>query len=270
MVSGSMLVWMVWRRNAGVYADLALVKRMCDAAAAVLTGSGVPLAIKLPYLRTEALRDILYASRQTVQAIALRNTVRVRPYEIEENGGQKIPAFKGRDYGGLSGPCTYGLTVACVKATIEVRRELGLDFEILAAGGVASAADVVELMNLGAASGTNLIVETTTAAIFDPLLAWKLRFHLEQAQMGLPSGHGEVDMLPPRDEVEIAFLKNAFGAQAQIAAKPRSTLRVSDKLLVDEWNRFVLERSRAEVGKPAKTEAPRSVTDWITIFTSQK
>jgi hypothetical protein len=77
-------------------------------------------------------------------------------------------------------------------------------------------------------------------------------------------------MLPPRDEVEIASLKNAFGAQAQIAAKPRSTLRVSDKLLVDEWNRFVLERSRAEVGRPAKTEAPRSVTDWITIFTSQK
>jgi dihydroorotate dehydrogenase len=255
--------------RADVYGDPSLVKRLCDAAAENLKGTGIPLVIKLPHMGKETLRDVLKASGRTVQAIALRNTVRVRPFEIEENGGQRISAFKGRVYGGLSGPCTYGLTVACVKAAVELRRELGLDFGILAAGGVATAADVIELMNVGAASGTNLVVQTTTAAIFDPLLAWKLRFHLEQAQMGLPSGRG-VDMLPPRDDVEIASLKNAFAAQAQIAAKPRSTLRVSDKLLVEEWNRFVLERSRAEVGRPAKTEAPPSVTDWITIFTSQK
>jgi hypothetical protein len=144
-----------------------------------------------------------------------------------------------------------------------------LDFEILAAGGVADAADVVELMNIGAASGANLIVQTTTAAIFDPLLAWKLRFHLEQAQLGLPSVRA-IEMLPARNEMGLTSLKNAIAAQAQIAAKPRSTLQVSDKELSEKWNRFVLERSRAEVGRPAKTEAPRSVTEWITIFTSQK
>jgi hypothetical protein len=77
-------------------------------------------------------------------------------------------------------------------------------------------------------------------------------------------------MLPARNEIEIASLKNAFAAQAQIAAKPRSTLKVSDKELFEKWNRFVLERSRAEVGRPAKTEAPRSITEWITLFTSQK
>jgi hypothetical protein len=253
-----------------VYADSALVKRICDAAAEVLKGSGIPLVVKLPYLDKDSLRGILKATCHTVQAFALRNTVRVRPFEIEQNGGQRISAFKGRDHGGLSGPCTYGLTLACVKTAIELRRELGLEFEILAAGGVATAAHVVELMNLGAASGTNLIVQTTTAAIFDPLLAWKLRFHLEQAQIGLAAKGVGVDMLPPRDEVEIASLKNAFAAQAQIAAKPRSTLSISDKLLFHEWNCFVLERSRAEVGRPAKTEAPRSVAEWITIFTSQK
>jgi len=257
------------RGRADVYGNPSLVKRLCDAAAEVLKGTGIALVIKLPYMRKEGLREILKASAGTVRAIALRNTIRVRPFEIEENGGHKIPAFKGRDHGGLSGPCTYGLTVACVKTALELRAELGLDFEILAAGGVAKAADVVELMNIGATSGTNLVVQATTAAIFDPLLAWKLRFHLEQAQIGPPSVRGE-EMLAARDNVEIASLKNAIIAQDQIATKPRSTLRVSDKLLCQEWNRFVLERSRVEVGRPAKTEAPRSVTDWITIFTSQK
>lgn len=253
-----------------IYASPALVEEICNSAASVLKGTGTPLVIKLPYLNREILREILKVTRRTVQAVALRNTIRVRPFEIEENGGQKISAFKGREHGGLSGPCTYSLTISCVKEAIELRRELGLEFEILAAGGIASAADVVELMNLGAASGTNLIVQTTTAAIFDPLLAWKLRFHLEQAQLGLPAKGSAVDMLPARDETEITSLKNAIIAQAQIAAKQRSTIKISDKVLCQEWNRFVLERSRAEVGRPAKTEAPRSVADWITIFTSQK
>jgi len=255
--------------RADIYSDPLLVKRLCGAAAETLKGTSIPLVIKLPYMRKENLRDILKATAPTVRAIALRNTIRVRPFEIEENGHEKISAFRGREYGGLSGPCTYGLTVACVKTAVELRGELGLDFEILAAGGVADAAAVVELMNIGAASGTNLIVQTTTAAIFDPLLAWKLRFHLEQAQLGLASVR-TIEMLPARNEIEIASLKNAFAAQAQIAAKPRSTLKVSDKELFEKWNRFVLERSRAEVGRPAKTEAPRSITEWITLFTSQK
>jgi dihydroorotate dehydrogenase len=255
--------------RADIYSDPSLVKRLCDAAAETLKGSSIPLVIKLPHMNKENLRHILRASARTVRAIALRNTIRVRPFEIEEHGGQKIAAFRGRECGGLSGPCTYGLTVACVKAAVELRGELGLDFEILAAGGVADAADVVELMNIGAASGANLIVQTTTAAIFDPLLAWKLRFHLEQAQLGLPSVRA-IEMLPARNEMELTSLKNAIAAQAQIAAKPRSALQVSDKELSEKWNRFVLERSRAEVGRPAKTEAPRSVTEWITIFTSQK
>jgi dihydroorotate dehydrogenase len=257
------------RGRADIYADPLLVKRLCETAAEILKTSGIHLVIKLPHMRKDALREILKASGGAVRAIALRNTIRVRPFEIEENGGHKIPAFKGREHGGLSGPCTYSLTVACVKAALELRRELGLEFEILATGGVAKAADVVELMNMGAASGTNIIVQATTAAIFDPLLAWKLRFHLEQAQIGPQSVRGE-EMLAARDDVEITSLKNAIMAQAQIATKPRSTLRVSDKLLCQEWNRFVLERSRVEVGRPAKTQAARSVTEWITIFTSQK
>lgn len=105
--------------RADIYSDPPLVKRLCDAAAETLKGSSIPLVIKLPHMSKENLRHILRASAGTVHAIALRNTIRVRPFEIEEHGGQKIFAFRGRQCGGLSGPCTYGLTVACVKAAVE-------------------------------------------------------------------------------------------------------------------------------------------------------
>jgi dihydroorotate dehydrogenase len=252
-----------------VLSNLALVGRLCKTAADLLNKAGIPVAIKLPYLKKEPLREILRVGAGMVQAVTLRNTVRVRPFEIEENGGHKIPAFKGREFGGLSGPCTYGLTVECLKTTLELRKALGLDFEIIAAGGVAKAGDVVELMNIGAAAGVNVIVQATNAPIFDPLLAWKLRFHLEQSQIGLASVRGE-EMLAARDSVELASLKNAIMAQAQVNTKARSTLRVSDRILCREWNSFVLDRSRVELGKPAKTEPPRSVNHWITIFTSDK
>jgi dihydroorotate dehydrogenase len=252
-----------------IFSNPTLVRQACQRAADLLQREAIPLVIKLPYLNKELLRETLRASAGLVQAVTLRNTIRVRPFEIEENGGHKIPAFKGREHGGLSGPCTYGLTVACLNTTVQLRKELGLDFEIIVAGGVAKAADVVELLNIGATAGVNVTVQATNAPIFDPLLAWKLRFHLEQAQIGLASVRGE-EMLAARDPVELASLKNAVMAQNQINTKPRSTLHVSDKLLCREWNSFVLERSRVEIGKPAKAEPPRSVKDWITIFTSQK
>ena len=255
--------------RADIFSNPALVGRLCRAAGALLKERGIPLAVKLPYLQGHPLREILRASAGLVQAVTLRNTVRVRPFEIEENGGHKIPAFKGREYGGLSGPCTYGLTVACLNTTLELRKELGLDFEVIVAGGVAKAADVVELLNIGATAGVNVIVQGTNAPIFDPLLAWKLRFHLEQAQIGLASVRGE-EMLAARDGVELASLKNAIIAQDQVNTKSRSTLHVSDRVLCQEWNSFVLERSRVELGKPAKTEPARSIKHWITIFTSDK
>jgi|SRR5579872_296415 len=252
-----------------IFSSPALVGRLCKTAADLLSKAGIPIAIKLPYLKKDSLREILRVSAGLVQAVTLRNTVRVRPFEIEENGGQRIPAFKGREHGGLSGPCTYGLTVACLNTTLELRKVLGLDFEVIVAGGIAKPADVVELMNIGATAGVNTIVQATNAPIFDPLLAWKLRFHLEQAQIGLASVRGE-EMLAARDQVELDSLKNAIIAQNQINTKSRSTFHISDRVLCQKWNSFVLERSRVELGKPAKPEPPRSVKDWITIFTSDK
>jgi hypothetical protein len=193
----------------------------------------------------------------------------VRPVEIEPNGGKKIPAFKGREHGGMSGPCTYPLTIAGLRDALELRQELGLDFDMVVAGGVAKAADVVELLNYGAAVSVNVTVQATNAAIFDPLLAWKLRFHLEQAQLAPRSVRAE-EMLSARDSVEITSLKNAILAQHQINSKPRSSLNVSDKTLLRAWNSYVLDRSRVEIGKPAKTGPARSVEDWITLFISEK
>jgi dihydroorotate dehydrogenase (NAD+) catalytic subunit len=255
--------------RADVFSDPPLVKRLCQDAAALVKQDGIPLAIKLPHLPEEMLRDILRASAGLVQAISLRNTIRVRPFEIEENGGHRIPAFKGREFGGLSGPCTYSLTVQLLQASLAIRKELGLEFDLIVGGGVARSADVVELLNLGWSNGANVIVQATNAPIFDPLLAWKLRYHLEQVQIGQADRRGD-EMLAARDSIEIASLKNAVIAQTEINKKPRSTLRVSDHVLAEKWNSFILERSRVALGKPAKPEPPRSVNDWIAIFTSDK
>lgn len=252
-----------------VYEYPDLVRRLCRGASEVLKGTGIPLVIKLPYLPKQKMRDLLDKTGGIVQAITLRNTIRVRPFEVEENGGRRISPFKGREFGGLSGPCTFPLTVRGLKDLLDLRSELRQEFEIIAVGGISSPADAVEIMNLGARAGVNILTQVTTGPIFDPFLAWKSRFHLERARVGLEPVREE-QMLAPRDAIELASLKNAIMAQATVNSKKGSQLKVTDKTLCREWNKYVVERSREPLGRAARTTPPRTTADWITAFTAEK
>lgn len=249
--------------------DPDLVKQICLGARRVLKGTGIPLIIKLPFLTEEKLRGILKAAGPLVHAVSYRNTIRVRPVTNHREGGFR-PAFPAREFGGLSGPCTFEMTRRGLIELVKVKKELGLDFGVIAIGGITTPDHVIDLMNEGAN-----VVQACTGPMFDPLLAWKARFKVSQlikraeqhqSDMLVSEQHTRLELMFPRDETERESFNNAEVAIREIKKRfPKR--KVPHELFLNEWNAWMQQRPPVLRGEAQRVPVARSLNEWIRIFT---
>jgi dihydroorotate dehydrogenase len=247
-------------RGAGVYYEPSSVRLLCSKVRKALEGTDILLVIKLPNLPEETMREVLRGAGKYIDAVAFRNTIQVRPVTTDRDG-RRHPAFTGREFGGLSGPCTFEMTRRGLQQLTEIRSGLGQGFQIIAIGGASTPGHVVELMDAGAS-----VVQACTAPMFDPLLAWKVRFHLKQfahhvsTDVALPLTH-------PRDQAEIESLRNAFEAYGEIQRRHPGRAVPYDVFRA-KWNAWMEQRPVAPVGKAHRLSAPRTFAEWVRDFTS--
>jgi dihydroorotate dehydrogenase len=247
-------------RGVDVYGDPSLVRQICSKARRVLEGTGIPLIIKLPGLPYTMMHDLLKEVGKYIDAVAFRNTVRVRPV-TRDRDGKLQPAFVGRQFAGLSGPCTFKITRSGLHDLTKLRTKLGLDFGIVAIGGVATPGHVVELLDAGAD-----VIQACTAPMFDPLLAWKVRFHIRQFRHHIPEEKA-LPFLQPRDQAEIDSFRDAMEAYAEIQRRFPERAIPSD-VFREKWNAWMEQRPSAPVGKAHRLSSRRTFAQWIRDFTS--
>lgn len=252
-------------KNKDVYEDPALVRRICARAQDVLKGTGILLSIKLPPMPYENIYALLKTIGPKIDVVAFRNTIRVRPITINR---EKIahPAFGDRQFGGLSGPCTFGVTRKGLIDLVRIRKELKQEFGIIAIGGVTTHSDVVELLNAGAD-----VVQACTAPMFDPLLAWKVRFHFWRTEAALPKKYTSPDdpLFLPRNQYEIESFKNLHKAVGEIERRSPG-FKVPYEVVRTNWNEWMEQRSSLLMGKAQRLSLPRtrSTEEWMKGLTS--
>jgi len=239
--------------------DAAFAKAAAVAARKALGGSSTRLFLKLPFIPPTAMPAFLREVGGKVDGIVLRNSIRIRPVRLDRDGN-KIPAFPNREFGGLSGPATFESTRLGVAAALEAREKHRQDFAIIAAGGVSTVAQAVDLLNMGVDG-----VQTVTAAIFDPLLAWKLRYHLHRTNATLGKHQEFEAMLLPRDSEEELCFRNA---QESVASwKKRSGQQLPWAEFVHRWNEWMHDRPEPTLGSEVSFRAPiLTVDQWTRVF----
>ena len=247
-------------RGSDVYGDPSLARQICSKARKVLDGTGTLLIVKLPGLPPAKMHDLLKEVGRYIDAVAFRNTVRVRPV-TRDRDGRLQPAFVGRQFAGLSGPCTFKITRGGLHDLTQLRTKLGLEFGIVAVGGVATHGHVVELLDAGAD-----VVQACTAPMFDPLLAWKVRFHIKQFRHQIPEEKA-LPFLQPRDQAEIDSFRDAMEAYAEIQRRFPERAIPSD-VFRERWNAWMEQRPSAPVGKAHRLSSRRTFAQWIRDFTS--
>lgn len=246
-------------KDAAVWVETSLVQQICSKARKILGGTGIVLVVKLPDLPYRAIQDVLKEAGKSIDAVAFRNTVRVRPITRDRDGNLHS-AFTGRQFGGLSGPCTFEMTRRGLNQLIQIRENLGQEFRIVAIGGVSTPGHVVELLDAGADA-----VQACTAPIFDPLLAWKVRFHLKQFEHQISKEEAK-PMLQPRNQAEIESFQNALEAYAAIQRRyPQRA--VPYDVLREKWNAWMEQRVGAPVGQAHRISPPRTFAEWMRDFT---
>jgi dihydroorotate dehydrogenase len=248
------------RKGAGVYYEPSSVRLLCSKVRKILEGSDILLVIKLPHLPDETMREVLKGAGKYIDAVAFRNTIQVRPITTDRDG-RRHPAFMGRDLGGLSGPCTFETTRRGLQRLTQIRSELGQEFQIMAIGGASTPGHVVELMDAGAN-----VVQACTAPMFDPLLAWKVRFHLKQFEHQV-STDVALPFTQPRDQAEIESFRNAFEAYGEIQRR-HPERAVPYDVFRAKWNAWMEQRPAGPVGKAHRISAPRTFAEWVRDFTS--
>lgn len=236
-----------------------VLREICEKARQILTGTGILLVVKLPHLSRVEMRKVLSEIGSLVDAVAYRNTLKVRPLARHQNG-TTYPAFPGREFGGLSGPCTFELTLKGVTNLVDVREELGQDFRIIGIGGVCTPSDVVALRDAGAD-----VVQATTAPMFDPLFAWKTRYHLERFEPDT-STQPAIALTTPRDQIERDSQRNAYYAVSQIQRRfPNEP--VPWEKFCGIWNGWMAQRPVVPEAS-ARRMVPRTVSQWLRDLTS--
>ena len=246
-------------KDAAIWAEYSLIRQICSKARKVLASTEVLLVIKLPQLPYGMIQDILKVAGKSIDAVAFQNTVRVRPI-TRDRDGKSHPAFTGRQFGGLSGPCTFGMTRRGLHQLIQIRESLKQEFRIIAIGGVSTPGHVVELLDAGAD-----VVQACTAPMFDPFLAWKVRFHLKQFEHQI-SNQEALPMLQPRNQAEIESFRNALEAFAAINRRyPQRAVPYS--VLQEKWNAWMEQQPGAPVGKAHRISSPRTFAQWMRDFT---
>lgn len=241
--------------------DAEFAKAISTAAKKALGGSGIQLFVKLPFIPPAATAAFLREVGGVVDGIVLRNSIRIRPVRHDRDGN-KIPAFPNREFGGLSGPTTFESTRRGVAAALEARDQQKQDFAIIAAGGVSTVAQAVDLLNMGVDG-----VQIVTAAIFDPLLAWKLRYHLHRTNASLGKHQEFEAMLLPRDTEEQLCFRNAQESVASWKKRSGEQLPMAD--FVHHWNEWMHDRPAATLTpeRHFRVAAPvRTVDQWTRVF----
>jgi dihydroorotate dehydrogenase len=247
-------------KGAGVYNEPSSVRLLCSKARKIIEGTAILLIVKLPNLPDEIMQQILKGAGKYIDAVAFRNTLQVRPVTTDRDG-RRHSAFTGRAFGGLSGPCTLEMTRRGLQRLTQIRSKLGQGFQIIAIGGASTPGHVVELMDAGAS-----VVQACTAPMFDPLLAWKVRFHLKQFEHHV-STDVALPLTQPRDQAEIESLKNAFEAYGEIHRR-HPERAVPYDVFQAKWNLWIEQRPVAPVGKAHRISAPRTFAEWVRDFTS--
>jgi dihydroorotate dehydrogenase len=241
--------------------DISLIGRITKRARTTLRSTGTPLVLKLPgFSAPSSLENILKEAGKNIDAVAFRNTTRVRPVSKDRDGRLHSP-FPGREFGGLSGPCTFETTRRGVHNLVTIKARLGLEFSIVAVGGVATFGNAIELLDAGAD-----VVQACTGPIFDPLLAWKVRYYMHQfmRRVGLEAATA---LFLPRNQAEHDSFKNALEAYSQIQRRyPARAVPLA--VFQQKWNDWIEQRPSAAIGKAHRMPAPRTFEEWIRDFTS--
>ena len=247
-----------------IFADLKINEAISKQSAKILHSAGIPFFIKAPFLRPQHVEPFVRAVVRYVDGICLRNSIRVKPFTRDRDRGL-IPAFPGREFGGLTGPCTFDLTRSGVRALMKTKADLKADFAVIAIGGVSSAREVVELLNEGVDT-----VQACTAPMFDPLLAWKARYHLDRADtLVLERGKTQSTvetLLFPIHESEFESYKHAEAA-IRLVKKRSPGVDVSHERFTAIWNDWMKESPASPAGTSQRMRTVRSVVDWVRVFT---
>ncbi len=129
-----------------------------------------PLLLKLSYFADEKqLRDLVEKVGAKVQGFSVINTI---PARVETSDG-KLALGPGREISGICGSAIKWAGLDMVKRLNDLRDELGLDFVIMASGGIMNPADAHEYY----AQKANAAM-SATGAMIDPLLARKIKEEL--------------------------------------------------------------------------------------------
>ncbi|MCL2451969.1 tRNA-dihydrouridine synthase [Candidatus Saccharibacteria bacterium] len=126
-----------------------------------------PLILKLAYFADDnALRRLVEAVGRNVQGLAAVNTI---PARVVTADGQ--PALgEGREISGVCGQAIKWAGLDMTERLKNLRAELGLDFVIMASGGIMNAGDAKEYYDRGADA-----VMSATGAMIDPMLAHQIK-----------------------------------------------------------------------------------------------
>jgi dihydroorotate dehydrogenase len=248
-------------RKVNLYEDVTLMAEVCGRARRITKSKEIVLVLKLAHLTESKMKGLLEKVGKQVDAVSLRNTIRVRPV-TRDRESRLHPAFAGREFGGLSGPCTFQATLRGIQSLTKIKNQLRQEFGIVAVGGVASYSDVVELLNAGAD-----IVQACTAPMFDPLLALKVRYHLSKSssilkKKDLPLGAAG-GLLLPRDQTEKDSYRELEEAVKEIQRR-RPDSEIPYRLMVTKWNAWMATRSTGiDTGVARRVATGRRKAEWI-------
>lgn len=210
------------------------------------------LILKLPYLPEAQLHALLKPVALFVQGVVFHNTLRIRP--VVQEDGETHPAFPGREFAGLSGPCTYHLTLRGVESLVKIKSALKQEFSIIAVGGVSTPKEVWDLLAAGADA-----VQACTTPMFDPLLAWKVR-------LLQPVSSLQASLIAPRDEAEFRSMSNATQAVTKLN-EMYPHRKMPAEVFGKKWNEWMSARPVAYPGRAQRVAGPRTVTEWMAELT---
>lgn len=155
----------------GLYQD---PKAAAAVAAAVREAAGKkPVVAKLGYYASARLRRaVVDALAPHVQGLAAINTLPLKIYD--EKGRPAMPG-KGRLVSGVCGNAIRRAGLQTVRALHALREQEGYGYAIIGVGGVMAPAHALAYLDAGADC-----VQTATAAMWDPLLAVKIKEALQK------------------------------------------------------------------------------------------
>lgn len=147
-----------------IYTEPDLAARI-SAAIQQTIGKDFPFFIKIGYLPGPQLHELVQAHQGFIHGIVAINTIR-RPV-VDRSGN---PFFEGRAEGGVSGSLIKPFAKEVLENLVRIKKETGFDFDILGVGGVTTADDVHDFLDIGVTA-----VQTCTGAYMNPYLAIEAR-----------------------------------------------------------------------------------------------